>query len=183
MVLKRINILLTALALICTAFVIPWSDIPPYHLKVIEKRVNKFYKGEGVTLDMDDIKADTSLFGVGYSMPIKTDKDSLRGKLYYRKANACNFGGCTAVKCDTVPKDGFKEHIYYYAIVCEDTIRKMGVLEYESTYGYEIVSSAWLKQFYRDKIGNFVRNKNIDGISGATVSVNAMINDVNSLQD
>lgn len=171
------------MVLLCFAFGVPWTDIPPYHFKVMEKRVSKFFKDKEVKLDMQSIKSDTSLFGIGYSMPITNAEDSICGTLYYRKANACNFGGCTAVKCDTVPSDGFKEHIYYYAVVCQDTIRKMGVLEYESTYGYEIVSNAWLKQFYRDKIGNFKRDENIDGITGATVSVNAMINDVNSLQD
>lgn len=182
MVLGRRNITLALVFIVCTAFVIQWDVIPQYHLKVIEKRVEKHFKHFNGHLDMKTSQHDTSIYGIGVSMLIKDDKDSILGTLHYRQANACNFGGCNAIKCDSIPKEGgFKEHIYYYAITESDTIRRMGVLEYESTYGYEIVSSAWLKQFYKDSIGSFELNKNIDGITGATVSVNAMINDVNSL--
>ena len=111
-----------------------------------------------------------------------TPKDSILGYLSYRKANACKFGGCSDTACST-DDAGFKEYIYYFVILSKDTIiEKVRVLEYESSYGYEISNRAWLKQFQDKKPGNFKVQENVDAISGATISVEAMVDDINSIQ-
>ena len=46
-------------------------------------------------------------------------------------------------------------------------------------YGGEICNKNWLTQFARLETNNYVRyNRNINGISGATISVNSIKNDV-----
>lgn len=182
MVLKQARILfLLGFYTVSTAFSIFNDLIPPHHLKLIERRVQKHFDEQNVVIKYEQRQLDTSLYGEGCKIPICNTQDSILGYLCYRKANACNFGGCRDAKCDTLA-EGFREHIYYFAILNHsDTIQKLMVLEYESTYGYEISSQSWLKQFYKVPKGNFELNSNIDGITGATVSVNAMINDLNSL--
>lgn len=181
MVLKRIHIVGLVALVVLSAFSISYYSIPPQHVRLMEKRVQKHFNKLDVKLAYGKMQGDTSEFGEGFIIPIVNKKDSQIAVLHYRIANACSFGGCVSVNCDTAGQ-GFKEHIYYFAILSSiDSIEKLAVLEYQSTYGYEMTSHSWLKQFYNSKIGQFELNKNIDGISGATVSVNAMINDLNSL--
>lgn len=53
----------------------------------------------------------------------------------------------------------------------ERVIKKVVVLVYRSTYGGEIMSRSWLKQFIGKSKGEAMQmDKDIDGISGATLS-------------
>ncbi|MFY0643417.1 MAG: FMN-binding protein [Bacteroidia bacterium] len=180
MVLIKSKISLIILLIGLSAFGWYQLDIQPMHLKQMEKKVNKYFKAFSPSLESQD-KWMLANEGIGYRIPVLSKEDSTLGYLHYRKAAACNFGGCVDTTCDK-GSIGFKEYIYYYAILDLDSnIQKLGILEYESNYGYEISSQAWLKQFYQQQPGGFKLGKNVDGISGATVSVNAMIADLNSL--
>jgi len=58
-------------------------------------------------------------------------------------------------------------------------VRQVEVFNYQATPGYEITAKGWLKQFAGfSGIDSLVVNKNIDGISGATISVYAITADV-----
>ena len=180
MVLKKYTIAFSIAFVAFTGFGWYQLEIQPLHLKQMEKKVKKFYKTHSPSLHSPE-HWDISTAGVGYRIPILNENDSTLGYLHYRKAAACNFGGCVDTACDK-GSVGFKEYIFYYAIMGLDSnIQRLGILEYESNYGYEISSQAWLKQFYNHKTGQFKLGKNVDGITGATVSVNAMIEDLNKL--
>ena len=55
----------------------------------------------------------------------------------------------------------------------------VNVFNYEATHGQEITSKRWLKQFVNFQGENeLVAGKNIDAISGATISVNGIVKDL-----
>lgn len=62
------------------------------------------------------------------------------------------------------------------------TILEVRVLTYRENYGFEICNKRWLNQFELIETDNqFEYNSKIDGISGATISVNSIKNEVFSL--
>jgi Na+-translocating ferredoxin:NAD+ oxidoreductase RnfG subunit len=61
-------------------------------------------------------------------------------------------------------------------------IKKVKVLVYRSTYGGEIMSRSWLKQFIGKTNGEeMTMNKDIDGISGATLSAPSITEGIKEL--
>jgi Na+-translocating ferredoxin:NAD+ oxidoreductase RnfG subunit len=92
-------------------------------------------------------------------------EDTLRGYLYYgqAKGKAANFD--------------------YIVIFDKDLIiAKIKILVYREGYGGEIGSYRWLKQFTGLNIkSSVVYKKDIAGISGATISANALTQSVNKL--
>ena len=61
---------------------------------------------------------------------------------------------------------------------------KVQVLQYRETYGAEICNKRWLKKFINTSTSNFAQyNRKIDGISGATISVNNIKKDVFKLSN
>ena len=65
--------------------------------------------------------------------------------------------------------------IYLIIFNPDGIIEKVSVLMYRENYGGEIASKRFLKQFKGKSNGlNMVYNKDIDGISGATISVQAI---------
>lgn len=105
--------------------------------------------------------------------------NELIGYANINRVNACRVGGCSSPgPLNTVRYD----HFYYLAVFDIDfSILKVVVLDYQSDYGYEICSKNWLKQFIGSNERRFSYDENIDAISGATVSVNAIIDEMNSL--
>ena len=59
-------------------------------------------------------------------------------------------------------------------------ILELRVLEYASTYGYQMTAKWWLNQF-KQWTGTAEEIQAVDGISGATVSVNAFVDDLKAL--
>lgn len=59
------------------------------------------------------------------------------------------------------------------------TIKHVSVLVYRENYGGEIASKRWLRKW----IGINQRVTHIDGISGATISVNSLKHSINKLLD
>jgi Na+-translocating ferredoxin:NAD+ oxidoreductase RnfG subunit len=73
----------------------------------------------------------------------------------------------------------------YLVIYDKDlVIRRITVLVYRSSYGGEIMAQSWLKQFYGKKNGEDMEfEKDIDSISGATLSAPAMTDSVKALSE
>ena len=57
---------------------------------------------------------------------------------------------------------------------------KAHIVKYREDYGYEVGNKRWLNQFIGlDVNSDFIIGKNIDGISGATISVNSVTRGIN----
>jgi hypothetical protein len=98
--------------------------------------------------------------------------------IFVGRVNSCRAGGCSNPVSSTVTLES--EYFDYFMFFdSAKTVKMVEVYNYEATHGYEITAKGWLKQFagFSGK-DSLVVNKNIDGISGATISVYAITTDV-----
>ncbi|MCH7534323.1 MAG: FMN-binding protein [Bacteroidetes bacterium] len=75
-----------------------------------------------------------------------------------------------------------KFDVFDYAIFFNTnlSVKHVALLVYREDYGAEIGSKRWLKQFVEKSPGqDYKVSKEVDGISGATISVRSMTNDIN----
>ena len=78
----------------------------------------------------------------------------------------------------------FHRFDYYVLFNDKEEILKVEVLHYRENYGGEICSKNWLKQFVGIDTENYsIFNREIDGISGATISVNSLKNNLLKLSN
>lgn len=73
-------------------------------------------------------------------------------------------------------KDDDFEYFDYFAIFDNAiSLQKIGIFNYQATYGEEITAKSWLKQFVGYNGDRpLISGRNVDAISGATSSVNAL---------
>ncbi len=77
-----------------------------------------------------------------------------------------------------------KNDLFDYLVLFDEsmTIKKVVILVYRSSYGGEIMAKYWLKQFEGKHNGEQLEfNKDIDSISGATISAPAITTGIKSL--
>ena len=76
-------------------------------------------------------------------------------------------------------------HFDYYIIFNKHTeILKVEILKYRENYGAEICSKKWLEKFIKIPTKDYVEyNRKVEGISGATISVNSIKKDVFNLSN
>lgn len=168
MVLKSISSILL-LALLQTI-----SFEGPLYVKYkseIEKRLAK-------TLDIDkdliayDALPSNSTKLEAYALSTENNKIAF---LYIKEVQACSLNGCVAKK---VSNNNIAAEYYDIAVVTDlsKTIKSIYILDYFSDYGYEISSKRYLKKYNGFKLCDFSQETNqVDGISGATISYNALI--------
>ena len=73
----------------------------------------------------------------------------------------------------------FHQFDYYIIFNSKAEILKIEILQYRENYGTEICSKNWLGTFINIPTNNYPKyNRRIDGISGATISVNSIKRDV-----
>ncbi len=152
-----------------------------YGINKREKKLNNFlaksYKP--ITLVKEEIVIPDSLliYEENKAYKLSTSGDSLLGFLLFNRALGCRVGGCSA---DGGSKSGDNQDPYYFATIynADFSIREINVLEYYSEYGVEITSRRWLKQFANKVVCGMDLKEKIDGISGATISVNSLLAEV-----
>ncbi|HPE75156.1 MAG TPA: FMN-binding protein [Draconibacterium sp.] len=99
--------------------------------------------------------------------------------VYVGRVNSCRAGGCSNSGIST-PQNLDSEYFDYYIFFdAAKTVKQVEVYNYAATHGYEITAKGWLKQFvgFAGK-DTLLVNKDIDGITGATVSVYAITTDI-----
>lgn len=100
------------------------------------------------------------------------------GRIY-----SCRAGGCEGKSNET----SFTGYEYFDAYIIYDknkAIKSVKVFNYQATHGHEITSKGWLKQFIDFAgITRLEVGKDIDTISGATISVHAITDEVNYLTE
>jgi hypothetical protein len=97
---------------------------------------------------------------------------------YIGRVNSCRVEGCSVSNVS-----GMDENLEYfdYFIFFDQWQRVIivNVYNYAATHGQEITARGWLKQFLGyDVTKNLEVGKNIDGISGATISVYGITADI-----
>ncbi len=99
--------------------------------------------------------------------------------MYIGRVNSCRAGGCSL---PGALAQGAESEYFDYLMVfnaqCEVIMVK--VFNYQATHGHEVTAKGWLKQFigYQNNEKELEVGKNIDSISGATISVNGITRDI-----
>jgi len=144
--------------------------------KKMNKLASKVWKDKEVELLAleipDSLKTDIIAMSV-----VKTEGVTV-GYACYTTAFGCRVGGCAAPSTPNVQSYETFDYIVIY-----DTdliIKKVDIADYGGQYGYEICRPKWLSQFIGQTNG-FKLGENIDGISGATVSAQYLIDDLNAI--
>ena len=150
-----------------------FSYFPQHVCKKMEKAVKKTFGKDAVYYSIeaaDSLKINHEIYKV-------LNQDTISGYVMVTRALGCQMGGCDKPTLDSV---AFEQFFFMTAFNREKKIKQVRVLEYTSNHGYEIASKSWLKQFINKE--KFEVGKNVDGISGATISVKSITKNVNSQQ-
>lgn len=95
--------------------------------------------------------------------------------VYLGRVNSCRASGCSIDR----PLGEFEFFDYFSIYDSSFKVMQVSVYNYEATHGQEITARGWLKQFTGYEQGNYLEvGKNVDAISGATISVNGIVEDV-----
>ena len=151
---------------------------PPYLQKKIKKQISKTFDADEFEMTM--LVADSNSYAHDF-FEIKNPQNEMIGYGIVTLTNGCKIGGCDAIQ----HADNAEYEQFYFSTLYnpDGEIANVKVVEYTSERGYEITARSWLKQFIGKRGGELRVDKEIDGISGATVSVNSIVNEINAQQD
>lgn len=98
--------------------------------------------------------------------------------IYVGRVNSCRAGGCSI--SNNSSQAGSAEYFDYFMLFDKNLkVKNVKVFNYQATHGQEITARGWLKQFIGfDGNEKMTVGKNIDAVSGATISVNAITDDI-----
>jgi len=142
------------------------EEIPPKLKKKIVKELNK-YGLEG-TVELKEF--DTTDFEIS-NFENRT--------LYFLYVDGIDQG----LICLTSALGRYEYFDYWVWFGKEGEIKLVRVYKYRSDYGGEITARSWLKQFQDKTPGSLTVGSNVDAISGATISSNSMVDNLNSFKD
>ncbi len=98
--------------------------------------------------------------------------------VYIGRVNSCRTGGCSI--SNEISADLSYEFFDYFILYdSKMTVKLTKVFSYKATHGQEITAKGWLKQFVGYNGSKELQvGKNIDAISGATISVYGITADI-----
>lgn len=98
--------------------------------------------------------------------------------VYIGRVTCCRAGGCSNQLTTGIETES--EYFDYFILFdLQGRIISVRVYNYAATHGQEVTAKGWLNQFLGfDGNKNLRIGKEIDSISGATISVNGMVADV-----
>lgn len=144
--------------------------------KKINKAISKIWKVEDFELIDHDLNIGKDCPGYGCWLKVKTDDKNL-GKVYVGRVNSCRAGGCSII--DNDQSLGFEYFDYFFLIDHNAEVLWVKVYNYQATQGHEVMSRGWLNQFKGLSNNEYlVLGEDIEAISGATVSANAITENI-----
>ncbi len=139
-----------------------------YSHKAIVKEIDKKW---GLGIDVLHELNINSFQGKFFSL-----KDNKNSFIYIGRVNSCRAGGCAIQSNTDEPSEYFDYFIFFNA---DANVELVKVFNYAATHGHEVMAKGWLKQFSGHNSNNSLEvGKNIDAISGATISVQALTKDI-----
>ena len=107
----------------------------------------------------------------------KEDSLHQKGYVYIGRVECCRSGGCDTPKSDIALASEYFDYLIYFNTTLK--VAAVKVYNYQATHGQEVTAKSWLKQFIGfDGTVNLEPGKDIDAISGATISVYAITADI-----
>jgi len=147
-----------------------------YSNRTFVREIESVYKSEADQLQKLDIlsnEPESELTGQFF----KIEGSGNRGYAYVGRVVSCRGGGCSKGQA---PADAAAEYFDYFILYDGDgKVLQVRVFNYQATHGHGITSRGWLRQFigYNGSV-KLDPGKNIDAISGATISVKAIASDI-----
>ncbi len=138
--------------------------------KVLKKSFKNYVYEKSIVEVPDSLKA---TLGELYS--VKVD-GKVEGFVCFATAFGCKVGGCAK---PNDPNLSAYETFDYIVVFNNDlSIRNLEIANYPGAYGYEICRKSWLNQFI-GKTPSLKLNEDVDGVSGATISAQFLVEDLN----
>lgn len=127
------------------------------------------------------IRTDNAAFaGTDYCTFVILAQTDTVGTAYVHRVKSCREGGCSNTSLDVVAGTAYEYFDYFTILNKQKSIVDVKVYNYAATHGSEICSKGWLRQFVGYNGTKELRyGKDIDGISGATISGQAITDDIN----
>ena len=168
--------ILSGLGLLTLSFSVNNQLKIPY--KKIKKTVKKQFGIQEFFLQEKD--GLTNPYSDSEILSVKTDTFVI-GYVFVRRVNSCRMGGCSISRGDLA--DEFEYFDYYLVTNSVGRVLNVKVFNYQATHGHEVMSKGWLKQFVGfDGTQNLVYGKDIQAISGATISAKSIIEDIQNAE-
>ena len=148
------------------------------HPKILEKEIKRL---NGDTNRISELAASslaTSQLVSGRFYTITTPLEASPVKYaYVGRVKTCRSGGCSVVTEYHDKESEYFDYFILYDSAC--SIRLVKIYNYQATHGQEVTAKSWLKQFigYHGE-AELLAGKNVDAISGATISVHAINYDI-----
>lgn len=173
------SIFISALILISVGLRGQCYGVPEIPTKVC-KRLAAHWKEGGFHLgNIDELQPQDSEVGQPIAFyAINKDHHQL-GKVLFRRVESCKLGGC-AKEQEIVQQVGHERFDYAIIFGVDMVIMEVVVYNYQSTYGQEICSRHWLKQFIGCGVveDRHLHEMHIQASSGATISSRSITKDI-----
>ena len=169
---------LLALCIFLGSNVFAWNDID-YQNKRLINNLKKIGVSDITTLKELDFEVfnRSDVNGKFFKVEGQVNENNVK-YVFVGRVNSCRTGGCDGI---TSNSEKFESEYFDYFIFFDSskTVTLIEVFNYQATHGHEVTAKGWLKQFvgFSGK-DTLIVNKDIDGISGATISVFAITEDV-----
>lgn len=100
------------------------------------------------------------------------------GYAYIARVKTCRSGGCSNPSANSGGRN-FEYFDYLLIFNREIGVRQISIFNYNATYGFQITSKSWLRQFFGYHGKHPLKyGHDIHAVSGATISANAIIQDI-----
>ncbi|MBK3517764.1 FMN-binding protein [Carboxylicivirga marina] len=150
-----------------------------YEHKAIQKTLVKNCKLTNVQLKEVKLHEELNAGVQGKFFTINSDNtDSDITHMYIGRVNSCRAGGCSLPGATPMGDSEYFDYMMLFNKKAEVVLVK--IFNYQATHGHEVTAKGWLKQFigYDTHEAKLEVGRNIDSISGATISVNGITEDV-----
>jgi Na+-translocating ferredoxin:NAD+ oxidoreductase RnfG subunit len=152
---------------------------PDYKPGVLFRELKRLSGSEGFQLReiliSDSISGKNGVNGKFFEVVCNEKSTS---KVYIGRVYSCRAGGCINHSMNDM-ESGSEYFDYFILFDLHNKITAVRVYNYAATHGQEITGKGWLNQFMGFDGNRSLRvGKEIDSISGATISVNGLVADV-----
>ena len=158
-------------------FVVSWfhsyaqSDVD-YHHKSIYKAIEKKLDMDDPVLSVMTLSGSSKNQTAGSFYRIADNQEHNHGFVYIGRVFSCK----NTENADHVSSEFF-DHFTLYDTTGQ--VQQVKIFNYQATHGHEVTVKGWLKQFIGYNGNSALRvGKDIDGISGATISVHTLTHDI-----
>ncbi len=141
-----------------------------------KKNIEKFLQSKDIQIEIlkYDAKNSTRFYGNFYGLK----NNNISNYCFIGRIKSCRAQGCD-LQVSITNTDEFEFFDYYIIFDYTGIVLQSYVFNYEASHGHEIMVKKWLQQFNGFN-GNteLILGKNIDAISGATISADNITKDI-----